>query len=79
MEERTHREMTAAFTTAAVINFSMGRPEEPVSPLDYMPSRRVTTKRETENKLQAEHDALIARLNDMAQAAGGATAWRMDL
>jgi hypothetical protein len=36
--EREHRELLAAYTTAAVINFSMHAPDEPVCPRDFMPS-----------------------------------------
>lgn len=47
-EERVHRELLAAYTTAAVINYSMGRPEEGVSALDFMPSHHASTANKTE-------------------------------
>jgi hypothetical protein len=51
--------MVAAFTTAAVINFSMARPEEGASPLDYMPSHRAyksAAAEQTEEELERESD-----------------------
>jgi hypothetical protein len=33
-----HREMVQALTTAAVINYSLCRPETPVQPKDFMPN-----------------------------------------
>jgi hypothetical protein len=37
-EDIMHREMVQAFTTAAIINHSLCRPEEPVQPKDFMPN-----------------------------------------
>ena len=37
-EALLHREMVAAFTTAAVVNFSMGAPKQPVPPVRFMPN-----------------------------------------
>jgi hypothetical protein len=36
----SHWEMIQAYTTSAVINFSMGAPDEVVQPMRYMPSYR---------------------------------------
>ena len=38
LDELQHREMCSAFTTAAVVNSSFYRPEQAVSPLEWMPS-----------------------------------------
>ena len=37
-DELVHREMVAAFTTAAIVNFSLSAPEKPVAPLEWMPN-----------------------------------------
>lgn len=42
-EDIMHREMIAAFTTAAIINHSLYRPEEPVQPKDFMPNYSAPT------------------------------------
>lgn len=54
--------MCSAFTTAAVINYSMGRPEKGVSALDYMPSHQShEVKPElTEEDLEEQSDYNIA-------------------
>ncbi len=38
-----HDEMIQAYTTAAIINYSMGAPESPAQPLLFMPSYREAT------------------------------------
>ena len=38
----------SAWTTAAVKNYSMHPPEEPVAPIDYMPSHRDAKQRAPE-------------------------------
>lgn len=47
-EEVIHREMLQAFTTAAIINFSLCRPEEPVAPKDFMPNFQIPKAKEPE-------------------------------
>ncbi len=37
-DELVHREMCAAFTTAAVINYGYARPRKPTAPADWMPN-----------------------------------------
>lgn len=49
-EELVHREMIQAFTTAAVINFSLSRPDEAVAPRDFMPNFMVPVKPEPEGE-----------------------------
>jgi hypothetical protein len=36
----SHREMIQAYTTSAVINYSLGAPEEPILPISFMPNYR---------------------------------------
>lgn len=50
--------MVAAFTTAAVINHSMARPEKGVIPLDFMPNHkhRVEHTPQTDEQLQEMSD-----------------------
>jgi hypothetical protein len=47
-EEMIHREMIQAFTTAAVINFSLCRPDEAVAPKDFMPNFQLSKAKEPE-------------------------------
>lgn len=47
-EELVHREMIQAFSTAAIINFSLARPEEPVAPKDFMPNFQLPKAKESE-------------------------------
>ena len=57
--------MCSAFTTAAVVNYSLARPEDGVSPLDYMPSHKqhIAPKPElTEEQLDEQSDFNIAVL-----------------
>jgi len=44
-EALVHIEMVGGNTTAAVINYSMMRPEKGVSPLDFMPNHRSRVER----------------------------------
>jgi len=50
--------MCHAYTTAAVINYSMLRPEKGVSTLDFMPNhqQRVERTPQTEEQMQALSD-----------------------
>jgi len=50
--------MCHAYTTAAVINYSMMRPEKGVSPLDFMPNHRQRVERHppTDEQQQALSD-----------------------
>ena len=50
-EALLHREMVAAFTTAAVINFSMGAPKQPVPPVRFMPNHRDTGRIQPARKI----------------------------
>lgn len=54
MEDREHRELIGAYTTAAVINHSMFRPEEPVSARDFMPSCMETAGSVPDEELSEE-------------------------
>jgi hypothetical protein len=48
--------MVQAFTTAAIINFSMGAPSKPVRPLEFMPHFRKPTRAvETETTQGRSH------------------------
>lgn len=47
-EEIMHREMIQAFTTAAVINHSICRPNEPVAPKEFMPNFQLPKAKEPE-------------------------------
>lgn len=56
--------MVAAFTTAAVINHSELRPEDPVSPLDYMLNHRSHKSRAPEpTEEDEERDAEMSEYN----------------
>jgi hypothetical protein len=60
-EKLLHREMVAALTTAAVINYSLSRPETPVQPKDFMPN--YTASATQEPKDEAVPDAEMASYN----------------
>lgn len=54
-EHRAHTEMVGAFTTAAVINYSVNGPEKYISPIRFMPNSIVEQAPElTEEELENE-------------------------
>lgn len=56
-EDLLHREMIQAFTTAAIINYSLCRPNEPIAPKDFMPNFVVpTAKHEPKGEPVSESD-----------------------
>lgn len=64
----SHMEMLPAYTTAAVINYSLGAPDEPVQPTRFMPHWRqpksapsVTHRRYTEDEV-IDWQARVAQL-----------------
>ncbi len=77
-EEMVQRELIAAYTTTAVINFAANPPKEGVRPLDFMPSHPKTTAfGKSDAQLEAESNALIESLRAAANAAGGKTTWTL--
>lgn len=52
-------EFMLAQVTAAVVNCSMARPKEPVSPKDFMPSRRGIEAKNIANRSREEIEAEI--------------------
>ena len=66
--------MVAAYTTAAVINYGVCRPEEPVKALDYMPNYRkpeIAEPEKTQEQLEAESDYNVRVLELAAQMREG--------
>lgn len=68
-EDLAHRELVQAWTTAAVINHSMLRPEDAVSPLDYMPHHRLAkpVREQSEEELEAESNFNLCVLQESAR------------
>jgi len=57
-EELLHRELIQAITTAAVINYSLCRPEEPVSHLKFMPNFTATEQKAEAPVVEVSRDEL---------------------
>jgi len=69
-EDILHREMIAAFTTSAVINHSLCRPEMPVQPKDFMPNFIVPTVHKPQGnpipfEVRGEFEAKRARISKL--------------
>ena len=66
-EELCHREMTAAFTTAAIINHSFSPPEKPIPPIEFMPNYRRPPEAPTPVATEAQQEAKTAFDGQVAQ------------
>ncbi|SEB40655.1 hypothetical protein [Terriglobus roseus] len=65
-EAMLHREMTAAFTTAAVINSSMCAPKDGVGAIEFMPNHPSFTNRESPTQAISE-EKQVAHADYMAK------------